>query len=175
MLSATSIGAAHAGAACIHRQRLVTGCITTTSDLIFFYQSPVVTTAGTIRRLYLQHLIAMTPQNKLRTVLAPLATPDVKKQLNINMDYLLDHPDEIVPFFTSKAADDVLLAIGSMLAQNGEKVDVGHFTSGQQQQLKTAMDNGQLKDWVAKKYRKGRSDPDEVGLRKCYSRCRATA
>eukprot|EP00878_Enallax_costatus_P000786 GHUV01000907.1.p1 GENE.GHUV01000907.1~~GHUV01000907.1.p1 ORF type:complete len:468 (+),score=127.11 GHUV01000907.1:150-1406(+) len=49
-----------------------------------------------------------------------------------------------------------------MLAQNGEKVDVGHFTSGQQQQLKTAMDNGQLRDWVAKKYRNGRADPDEI-------------
>lgn len=123
---------------------------------------------GTIRRLYLQHLIAKTPQNRLRAVLAPLAAPEGGKKLQVDVNYLVEHPDEIVPYFTSKAADDVLLTIGSMLAQNGEKVDVRHLTNAQQQQLKTAMDNGQLSDWVAKKYRNGRSDPDEVSLWPTY-------
>lgn len=95
-------------------------------------------------------------------MLKPLATAGVGQKQQVDINYLVEHPDEIVPYFTSNAADDVLLTIGSMLAQNGEKVDVQHLTNAQQQQLKTAMDNGQLSTWVAKKYRNGRSDPDEV-------------
>lgn len=92
----------------------------------------------------------------------PLATPEVRRRTQLDMNYLVEHPDEIVAFFTNKAADDVLLTIGSMLGQGGAKGDVRQLTSAQQQRLQTAMANGQLDDWVAKKYRNGRADPDEV-------------
>ena len=44
----------------------------------------------------------------------------------------------------------------------GQGVDPRNLTIKQQQQLKRAMESGKLSDWVAKKYRNGRADPDVV-------------
>jgi hypothetical protein len=118
--------------------------------------------AGTVRRLYLQHVIATTPKDKLRTLLEPLATPDMRKRIQLDINYLLDHPDEIVPYFTSRDADEVLMLLGSMLNSEGQQVDVRRITPAQQKQLQSAVDNGELSKWVANKYRNGRVDPDKV-------------
>jgi hypothetical protein len=118
--------------------------------------------AGTVRRLYLQHVIATTPKNKLRTLLEPLATPDMRKRIQLDINYLLDHPDEIVPYFTSRDADEVLMLLGSMLNSEGQQVDMRRITPAQQKQLQSAVDNGELSKWVANKYRNGRVDPDTV-------------
>lgn len=115
---------------------------------------------GTVRRLYLQHLISTTPKNKLRALLLPLATPDVRKRVQIDINYLLDHPDEIVPYFTSRDADEVLILLGSMLNSEGAQVDMRHITPAQQKQLQSAVNSGELSKWVANKYRNGRVDPD---------------
>ncbi|KAF8072738.1 extracellular metalloprotease [Scenedesmus sp. PABB004] len=117
---------------------------------------------GTLRRLYLQHLIASTPPKQLRAVLEPLATPDARKKVQLDIDYLIEHPDEIVPYFTSRDADEVLLLLGSMLGERGEAVDLRHLTPAQQQQLKSAVDSGELSEWVAKKYRNGRNPDTEM-------------
>jgi hypothetical protein len=118
--------------------------------------------AGTVRRLYLQHLIATTPKNKLRALLLPLATPDVRKRVQIDINYLLDHPDEIVPYFTSRDADEVLILLGTMLNSEGAQVDLRRITPAQQKQLQSAVNSGELSKWVANKYRNGRVDPDTV-------------
>jgi hypothetical protein len=118
--------------------------------------------AGTVRRLYLQHVIATTPKNKLRQLLLPLATPDMRSRIQIDINYLLDHPDEIVPYFTSRDADEVLMLLGSMLNSEGQQVDMRRITPAQQKQLQSAVNSGELSKWVANKYRNGRVDPDTV-------------
>lgn len=130
--------------------------------------------AGTVRRLYLQHLISTTPKNRLRALLLPLATPDVRKRVQIDINYLLDHPDEIVPYFTSRDADEVLILLGSMLNSEGAQVDMRRITPAQQKQLQSAVNSGELSKWVANKYRNGRVDPDTVsvyahGIGRCSS------
>jgi hypothetical protein len=68
--------------------------------------------AGTIRRLYFQHLVANTPPPKLREALESLATPEARKRIQLDINYLLEHPDEIVPYFTSKDADGEGICVG---------------------------------------------------------------
>lgn len=94
-------------------------------------------------------------------MLEALATPEVRKKLQLDLKYLIEHPDDIVPYFTSRDADEVLILLGSMLKANGKKVDVRHLTQAQQKQLQAAAQNGELRKWVANKYRNGR-DIDAV-------------
>lgn len=119
-----------------------------------------LTPAGTVRRLYLQHLVASTPSNKLRALLEPLTTPEVRKRIQIDVDYLLDHPDEIVPYFTSIETDEVLQLFAPLV--KGQRIDLRNLTLRQQQQLKKLVDDRTMAEWVAKKYRNGRADPDVV-------------
>jgi hypothetical protein len=48
-----------------------------------------------VRRLYLQNLIANTPRDKLRAALQSLATPEVRARMQLDINYLLEHPDEV--------------------------------------------------------------------------------
>lgn len=117
--------------------------------------------AGTIRRLYLQHLIANTPDDKLRVALESLATPEVRKRIQLDINYLLDHPDQIVPYFTSRDADEVLLLVGSVL--RGERIDPFNLTPSQQNKIKQALEDNTVDNWQARKYKKTKADREEVG------------
>jgi hypothetical protein len=116
--------------------------------------------AGTIRRLYLQHLIANTPPDKLREALESLATPEVRKRIQLDINSLLDHPDEIVPYFTTKDADEVLLLVGTVL--KGQKVDPFNLSPAQQDNIKQALETNKVDNWLARKYKKSKADRDEV-------------
>lgn len=115
---------------------------------------------GTIRRLYFQHLVANTPPTKLRDALESLATPEARKRIQLDINYLLEHPDEIVPYFTSKDADEVLLLVGNVL--KGQKVDPYNLTPAQQTAVKTALETKQVDNWLARKYRKTQADKEEL-------------
>jgi hypothetical protein len=95
-----------------------------------------------VRRLYLQHLIATTPADKLRVALESLATPEVRKRIQLNINTLLGNPEEIVPYFTRNDADEVLLLLGSVL--KGQQIDPYQLTAAQQKQIKDALDNSKI-------------------------------
>ena len=116
----------------------------------------------------MQALVANTPPAKLREALESLATPEVKKRIQIDINYLFDHPDEIVPYFTAKDADEVLLLVGSVL--KGQKVDPFNLTPSQQNAIKQALETNNVDNWMARKYKKSKADRDEVrGSRGCSS------
>jgi len=127
--------------------------------------SDAAVTVGTVRRLYLQHLIANTESAKLREALESLATPEVRQRVQVDTNYLLDHPDEIVPYFTNRDADEVLLLVGNVL--KGQKVDPYNLTPSQQNQIKTALETSKIDNWMARKYKKSKADRDEVRGRCC--------
>ena len=78
----------------------------------------------------------------------------------MDVNYLVDHPDEIVPYFTAKDADEVLLLVGSVL--KGEKVDPVNLTPSQKEKVKTALEQNKLDSWQARKYKKTKADREEV-------------
>lgn len=117
-----------------------------------------------MRRLYLQHLIAVTPPAKLRVALESLATPEVRKRIQVDINQLLDHPDEIVPYFTNRDADVVLLLVGSVL--KGQKVDPYNLTPAQQNEVKQALESKQVDTWIARKYKKSKAEREEVRRRR---------
>jgi hypothetical protein len=159
--------------------------------LLFSWLCLCPTLAGTVRRLYLQHLISRTPRNRLRAVLRAMASSTSKgsgssssssgggrsgggsskdsgsggsgSSIPLDIDYLIEHPDEIVPYFTSRDADEILLLLGGLLHSTAPS-DARDLTSAQQARLRAAMDSGELSKWIAQKYRNGKDDPDEVCL-----------
>lgn len=104
--------------------------------------------------------MANTPGPKLREALESLATPEARKKIQLDINYLLDHPDEIVPYFTSKDADEVLLLVGNVL--KGQKVDPYNLTPAQQNAIKAALETNKVDNWMARKYKKSKADRDEV-------------
>lgn len=110
--------------------------------------------------MYFQHLVANTAPAKLREALESLATPEARKKIQLDINYLLEHPDEIVPYFTSKDADEVLLLVGNVL--KGQKVDPYNLTPSQQNAVKTALETNKVDNWMARKYKKSKADRDEV-------------
>lgn len=53
-----------------------------------------------------------------------------------------------------------MLLLGSMLQER--QLDTRNLTTGQQTQLKQALDNGKLAAWVARRYRNGKPGPDAL-------------
>lgn len=63
--------------------------------------------------------MANTPPPKLREALESLATPEARARIQLDINYLLEHPDEIVPYFTSKDADGVCVWGGLVTGEGG--------------------------------------------------------
>lgn len=106
-------------------------------------------------------MIAITPPAKLREALEPLATPEVRQRVQLDLSYLLEHPDAIVPYFTKKDADEALLLVGGLL--KGQKFDPTNLSPTQQQTILKALETDKADNWLARKYRKTKKDWEQVG------------
>ena len=83
-----------------------------------------------------------------------------RSRIQVNPDYLLDHPLEIVPYFTNQEFDETMALVSQEL--RNRKMDMTKLTPKQRQELDKAFATGAVSDWLSEKFGAQTSKPDKV-------------